>query len=95
MRDLQIKQVRAKIAERPGEQPGNLHLGEAEPLADLRLRHPAAKAQQQDLLLTRGQLAPVRGDRPHAEHVLQPRILRGERVGQGPRAPLAGQGGVQ
>jgi hypothetical protein len=53
MRLLQVEQVRAEAAERMGDQPGNVHLGDAEPLADLRLRHTAAKAHQQDLLLTR------------------------------------------
>jgi len=52
-----------------GAQPGDVHLGDTEPLADLHLGHAAAKVHQQDLLLTRGQLAPVRGDGLHAEHV--------------------------
>ena len=83
------------MAQRVGTQPGNVHLGDAEPLADLRLRHAAAKVHQQDLLLTRGQLAPVRGDGLHAEHVLQPRILRTEIVSQGAHGGLAGQRRVQ
>jgi len=72
---LQVEQARAQVAQRVGAQPGDVHLGDAEPPADLRLGHAAAKVQQQDLLLTRLQLAPVRGDGLHAEHVLQPRIL--------------------
>jgi len=78
-----------------GAQPGDVHLGDAEPLADLRLGHATAKVHQQDLLLTRGQLAPVRGDGLHAEHVLQPRILLTEDVSQGAHAGLAGQRRVQ
>ena len=60
-----------------------------------RLRHVAVEAHEQDLLLTRGQLAPVRGDGVHAEHVLQPRVLPAEQVSQGAHAGLAGQRGVQ
>ena len=60
------------------------------PLADLRLGHAAAKAHQQDLLLTRGQLTPVRGDGPHGEHVLKPRILLAEIVSQGTQTGLTG-----
>ena len=82
IRLLQVEQLRAEIAERMGDQPGNVHLGDAEPLADLRLRHAAMKAHQQDLLLTRGQFTPVRGDGLHAEHVLQPRILLAEILSQ-------------
>src|SRR5450432_3125776 len=53
---------RAEVAERSGEQPGDVHLGDAELLADLRLCHVTVTAHQQDFLLTVGQLAPVRGD---------------------------------
>ena len=73
-----------------GAQPGDMHLGDGEPLADLRLRHTAVKVRQQDLLLTWGQLAPVRGDGLHAEHVLHLRILLTEDVSDGPHG-LAGQ----
>ena len=72
-----------------GAQPGDVHLGEAEQLADLRLGHVVVKAHQQDLLLTRGQFAPVRRDSLHAEHVLHPGILLPEDIGQGDRAWLA------
>ena len=40
------------------------------PSADLGLRHVAVKVHQQDLLLTRGQFAPVGCHRVHVEHVL-------------------------
>jgi len=72
-----------------------VHLGHAEPLADLHLGHAAAKVHQQDLLLTRGQLAPVRGDGLHAEHVLDPRILLTQDVSDGHHVGLAGQRRVQ
>src|SRR5690349_2401286 len=77
------EQALAEVAERAGEQPGDLHLGDAELLADLRLRHVLVKAHQQDLLLPRGQLAPVRSDGPHAEHVLHPAVLLAEDVREG------------
>jgi hypothetical protein len=78
-----------------GEEAGDVHLGDAELLADLRLGHVAAKAHQQDLLLTTGQLVPVRGDGLHAEHVLYPRIVLAEQVSQAGRAVLAAQRLVQ
>ena len=53
-----------RAAEGVGEQAGDAHLGDAELLADLPLRHVTVKAYPQDLLLTKGQLAPVRGDGP-------------------------------
>jgi hypothetical protein len=59
-----------------------VHLEEAELLADLRLRHVAVKANDQDRPVTRGQLAPVRGDGLHTEHVLYPRILLAKEVSQ-------------
>jgi len=44
-----------QLRERPGEQPGHVHLGDAELGGDLRLSHVAEEAQQQDLLLPRRQ----------------------------------------
>jgi hypothetical protein len=38
------EQALAEVAERVGEHPGDLHLGDAELLADLRLRHVLVKA---------------------------------------------------
>jgi hypothetical protein len=74
----QAGQAWAEVAERAGEQPGDVPLGDAELLADLGLCHVAVKAHQQDLLLTAGQLpatmagtpVPAAGDvlrRPTAE----------------------------
>src|SRR5689334_8202156 len=63
------EQARAEIAERVAEQPGDLHLREAKPLADLILGHATVEAHEQDLLLARWQFAPVRGE-GHAEHVI-------------------------
>jgi hypothetical protein len=60
----QAEQPRAVVADGVGEQAGDVHLGDAKLLADLRLRHVTVKAYPQDLLLTKGQLAPVRGDGP-------------------------------
>jgi hypothetical protein len=72
-----------------------VHLGDAEPLADLRLGQAVLEVHDQDLLLAPRQLAPVRGDGVHAEQVLQPRILLPERVGQAEHGGLAGQQSVQ
>ena len=83
------EQALAEVAERVGAQPGDVHLGDAELLADLRLRHVLVKAHQQDLLLPPGQLAPVRGDGPHAEHVLHPAVLLAEGLCHGGRTWLA------
>jgi len=83
------------MAQGAGAEPGDMHLGDAEPLADLHLGHAAAEVHDQDLLLAQGQLAPVRGDGAHGEHVLQPRILLPEGVGQGAHGGLAGQRRVQ
>jgi hypothetical protein len=49
MRFLQVEQARAEVAERAGAQPGDVHLGDAEPPADLGLRHAAVKVHQQAL----------------------------------------------
>ena len=78
-----------------GEQPADVHLGDAELLADLGLGHATAEAQEQDLLLAPGQLAPVRGEGRHAEDVVDPRVLTAEAVGQASRAGLTGQRLVQ
>lgn len=68
-----------------------MHLGDVEPLADLRLVHVAAEVHGRDLLPARGQLAPVHGDGVHREHVLRPRVLLPEGVGQGTHGGLADQ----
>ena len=73
----------------------DVHLGDAELLADLRLGHVVGKAHQQDLLLPQGQLAPVRSDSQHAEHVLHPAVLLAEDIGQGDHTRLASQRRVQ
>ena len=52
------ERVRAEVAERVAEQPADVHLGDAELLADLGLGHAAAEAQEQDLLLALGQAHP-------------------------------------
>jgi hypothetical protein len=78
-----------------GEQPGDLHLGDAELVPDLRLGHFPEKTHHQDLLLTPGQLAPVRRDGLDAEHALHPRVLFAEKVGQASHLRLAGQRRVQ
>jgi hypothetical protein len=68
-----------------------MHLGDTELLADLRLRHVTVKAHPQDLLLTTGQLASVRGDSPHAQHVLHLRIILAEEITQAGRTGRCGR----
>jgi len=92
---FQVQEPGAEVGEGAGAEPRDVHLGNAEPLADLRLSQAVLEVHDQDLLLASGQLAPVRGDGVHAEHVLQPRIFLPERVGQGDRGRLAGQRRVQ
>jgi hypothetical protein len=92
---LVAEQALAEVTECVGAQPGDVHLGDAELLADLGLRHVVVKAHQQDLLLTGGQLAPVHSDGSHVKHVLKPAVLLAEDVGQGGRGGLAGQRRVQ
>jgi len=92
---FQVQEPGAEVGEGAGAEPGDVHLGNAEPLADLDLGHTAAEVHDQDLPLAMGQLAPVRGDGAHGEHVLQPRVLLPEGVGQGNRGCLAGQRRVQ
>ena len=70
-------------------------LADAELLADLRLGHAVVEEHEQDLLPSRGQLAPVRGDGLHAKHVLHLRVLLAEKIGRAGRAGLAGQRRVQ
>lgn len=78
-----------------GAEPGHVHLGDMQPLADLCLAQAAAEVHDQDPLLAGGQLTPVRGDGAHGDHVLKPRILRAGDVGQGQRGRVAGQRRVQ
>ena len=63
------------MAERVGEEPGDVHLGDAQLRGDLGLGHVTAEAQQQDFLLAGGQLAPVRGNGLEVEHGFQLPVL--------------------
>jgi hypothetical protein len=74
------------VAERVGEEPGDVHLGDAQLPGDLGLGQVTAEAQHQDLLLTGGQLAPVCGNGLEVEHVFQLRILGAQEVSQAERA---------
>jgi hypothetical protein len=92
---FQVQEPGAEVGEGAGAEPGDVHLGDVQLLADLGLGQAAAKVHDQDLPLAVGQLAPVRGDSAHGEHVLQPRILLPEGVGQRNRGGLAAQRRVQ
>src|SRR5580700_2868152 len=67
---LRTVQAWTQVAECVGEQPGDVHLGYAELVADLALCHAVVVAKEQNLLLSRWQLAPVRGDGLDAEDLL-------------------------
>src|SRR5690349_17560223 len=61
----------AELGQRAGQQPGHVHLGDAELGRDLGLGHVAEEAQQQDLLLARRQLLEQRFERLAVLHALQ------------------------
>src|ERR1700735_5050858 len=67
---LQAEQALTQVAECVGEQPGYVHLRDAELLADLRLGHVAVEGHQPDRLLPPGQLTPVRCHCVHVQRVL-------------------------
>ena len=50
------EQVLPQLRERSCEQPGHMHLGDADLRRDLRLRHAPEEPEKQDLLLPRQQL---------------------------------------
>src|SRR5215469_8952079 len=84
-----LDQLLPQIGERPGEQPGYVHLGDAELFANLGLGHVAVEAHEQQLLLTVGQLVPVRPDRLHVDHVLQLGVIVAEQFTEACRTVLS------
>jgi len=75
------EQPRAEVAERVGEQPADVHLGDAELLADLGPGHAAGESAGAGSAARAGQLAPVCGEGLNAEQVVDPRVLTAEAVG--------------
>src|ERR1700683_2670796 len=64
-----VAQLAPEGGQRPGREPGAVHLGDAEPVADLRLGQVAVEAHDQDALLPLGQLIPVGVDGFHVDRV--------------------------
>src|SRR6476661_11094370 len=54
-----IEQATPQVAQCAGEEPGHVHLRDAEPFADLGLGQVAVEAHDKDALLAFGQLVPV------------------------------------
>src|SRR6516165_8523268 len=75
-----VEQPAPQVAERPGEQPGHMHLRDTEAIADLGLRQVSVEAHDQDALLAFGEFLPVRGDGFHVDSVLDVGVLAAEHV---------------
>src|SRR5580693_5115049 len=69
----------AELRQRPGEQPGDVHLRDAELGGDLRLGHVAEEAQHQDPLLPRRQALEQRLERLPVLHTLQGLVEHSQR----------------
>src|SRR6266498_5985845 len=65
------EQAFPQVAQGSRLEAGHVHLGDAEPLADLGLSQVPVEAHEQDPPLTRRQLVPVRADRVHVHGPLQ------------------------
>ena len=79
-RSLLDEQLLAQLGQGAGQQPGDVHLGDADLLRDLRLGHVAEEAQQQDPLLARRQVLQQRLERLPVLDALQRLVLGAERV---------------
>src|ERR1700744_6105626 len=73
-----LEQPALQVAERPRQEPGDVHLRDAELVADLGLGQVAVEAHDQDALLTLGQFLPVRVDRLHVDGVGHGRVVVAE-----------------
>src|SRR5215472_2200270 len=77
-----VEQSAPQVAERPGEQPGHMHLRDTEAVADLGLREVSVEAHDEDALFAFGEFLPVRGDGLHVDSVLDLGVLTAEHVAQ-------------
>src|SRR5215468_1491045 len=77
-----VEQPAPQVAERPGEQPGHVHLRDTEAGADLGLGEVSIEAHDEDALLAFGEFLPVRGDGLHVNSVLDLGVLAAEHVAQ-------------
>src|ERR1700759_5278163 len=57
-----VQQAAPQVRERPAEQPGHMHLGDAQLRADLGLGQIPVEPHDENALLTLGQLVPVGRD---------------------------------
>ena len=85
----------AQLVEGPGQQPGDVHLGDADLLGDLRLGHVLEEPEQQDPLLPGVQPVEERLDRLADLDVLEVLVVDADRVEHGRRAVLGVVAGVQ
>ena len=90
-----VKEQPPQPGKRPGLQPGDVHLGDAEPGGDLLLRVVAVKPHDEDPLLAAGQLAPVLGHRLHVDRLPESGVLRAEQLAEFGGAVLPARGGVE
>src|SRR6202020_2929368 len=79
-----VEQAAAGGGQRAAQQPGHVHLGDAEGGADLGLGQVPVEAHGEDLLLALGELVPVGGHRLHVDRALDVGVLVAEHVGQLP-----------
>jgi hypothetical protein len=73
-------QAPAQIGERPSEQPGDVHLGDAEAISDLALREVAVEAHHEDALLAHGQFVDVSVDRLDVDRVVDRLVVLAQHV---------------
>src|SRR5690348_8512170 len=75
-----IEQPALQMTQCAGEEPGHVHLRDAEPFADLGLGEVAVEAHDQDALLAFGQFLPVLVDGFHVDGVGDVRVILAEHV---------------
>jgi hypothetical protein len=88
-------QLGPEMSQRVSEQPGYVHLGDAQALADLVLREVPVKPEDQDPLLAFGELVQVRVDGFHVDGMLDRLIVLAEQVGDLAGVRPVGQRGVE
>ena len=80
------KQTAPQVVQRATEKAGDLHLGDAEPPADLVLGEVAVEPQSEQLLALTVQLVPVGQHRIEVHCVIQRRVVLAEQVAEAGRA---------
>jgi len=90
-----VQQPVPQVGERAGHQPGDVHLRDAESLADLGLGEIPVEPHGEDVLLALGQLAPVRLDRGQVDRPFHRLVVGAEQIAQQRRIVAVGDGGVE